>query len=566
MPHYSAVVLVSVFLLCSCSGGGGSSGPAVQTGVFLDSEVSQLHYEGQSNSGFTNSAGQFSYNEGEVLTFSLGGISLGSATGSQELTPFDLLGISTLDEAREGGIENELTNIVLFLQSLDRDQNPENGIDLEGLDAALAGETLDFTGDVPSFLNGDYRRIINQNGGHYRSSKSALNHLLSNLDQSIDVLLLDTLSTDFDGNGSFESIIRYGYTDMGRLALLDRVNGITDEIESSTSFEYDAAGNLVLEKTGQLEIEYGYDPLFGLLRKTVRSDGEVSSFVEFAYDSVGNLIRSEDTRSLRLPTFSFSPPLVDVGEGFPSFAMASDQIFMAGQPVLVSAGEPISSFGRDFGLAPTLLFADASSPGGELTERVLLVEYQYDENGNRILAIDSSSLDATGPSTTRFSYEDNRVVDIVTTGSGFDRKEIHIEYDADGHLLSCQRDMDGVLQDQYVPPDLLINFPQAGDLPGIGDYIEDCTNSVEYDDQGRATRIEQAATSFFPGYVQEIEYLADKIVLIRVDANMDSEFERFEEFDYLATGELSEHRIIRDGEIVFRVVREYKSMELPAIP
>ena len=566
MSRSSAVVFVSVFFLCSCSDGGGSNGPAVQTGVFRDSEVTQLRYEGQGNSGLTNSAGQFSYSEGELLTFSLGGISLGSATGSRELTPFDLLGIATLDEAREGGIENELTNIVIFLQSLDRDQDPENGIDLEGLDAALAGETLDFTGDVTSFLNGDYRRIMNQNGGHYRSSKSALNHLLSNLDQSVDVALLDTVSTDIDGDGSFESIVRYSYTERGRLASIDRVNGITDEIESSTSYEYDAAGNLVLETTGQLEIEYLYDPLFGLLSKTVRRDGEVNSSVGFAYDSVGNLIRSEDTSYLRSPVFFFPPPTIAVGTPFSPFDPASNPILhLTGPPVLLSRGEPTFAIG-DFGPLSTPLFGDVSFLGADLRELVQLVEYQYDENGNRILMINSSNLDTTAPSTTSFSYEDNRVVDIVTTGSGFDRREIHVEYDADGHLLSCQSEIDGVLQDQMLMPDLLINFPQAGVIPWISAYTDHCANIVEYDDLGRAIRFELAANSAFPGPVQELEYLTDKLVLIRVDNDADSEFEEFQEFDYLATGELSEHRIIRDGEIVFRVVREYKSMELPAIP
>ena len=73
-------------------------------------------------------------------------------------------------------------------------------------------------------------------------------------------------------------------------------------------------------------------------------------------------------------------------------------------------------------------------------------------------------------------------------------------------------------------------------------------------------------TVFYTGSIREIEYLGDKIVLIRVDNDADSEFEEVREFDYSTTGEVIEERIIRDGEIVFRRVREYRSMELPGIP
>ena len=55
-------------------------------------------------------------------------------------------------------------------------------------------------------------------------------------------------------------------------------------------------------------------------------------------------------------------------------------------------------------------------------------------------------------------------------------------------------------------------------------------------------------------------------MLIRVDNDADSEFEEVREFDYSITGEVIVERIISDGEIVFRRVREYKSMELPGIP
>ena len=44
------------------------------------------------------------------------------------------------------------------------------------------------------------------------------------------------------------------------------------------------------------------------------------------------------------------------------------------------------------------------------------------------------------------------------------------------------------------------------------------------------------------------------------------EFEEIQEFDYLSSGEVKEQRNIRNGEVVFRMVLEYISLELPGIP
>jgi hypothetical protein len=74
--------------LTSCGGSGGSDSTTatatatetetVSTGVFIDSAVEGLQYETSTQSGTTNSLGEYDYLAGETVTFSIGGIVLGS--------------------------------------------------------------------------------------------------------------------------------------------------------------------------------------------------------------------------------------------------------------------------------------------------------------------------------------------------------------------------------------------------------------------------------------------------------------------------------------------------------
>ena len=95
-------------------------------GVFYDSPVQGLEYETQSLSGITNENGEFNYKEGETVTFSVGGLVLGSAPGQEMVTPADLVVEIGKDIRR---LKNwKVTNISRFLQSLDKGGDIEERI------------------------------------------------------------------------------------------------------------------------------------------------------------------------------------------------------------------------------------------------------------------------------------------------------------------------------------------------------------------------------------------------------------------------------------------------------
>ncbi|MBD3655940.1 hypothetical protein [Marinobacter sp.] len=117
--------------LAAC-GGGSSSGTAntqdqanndaeakVVTGTFVDSPVGGLEYETTSGlSGLTNDAGEFTYQEGETVSFRIGAFNIGSSAGADVVSPFTL---TANDQAKAA-------NIARFLQTLDDDGVPGNGI------------------------------------------------------------------------------------------------------------------------------------------------------------------------------------------------------------------------------------------------------------------------------------------------------------------------------------------------------------------------------------------------------------------------------------------------------
>jgi len=124
-------------LLISACGGGSSGNPAqitneidsdtqqeqtesanLQTGRFVDSAVSGLQYETATQSGVTDADGSFSYQTGESITFSIGGISLPA----------------------------RVMNLARLLQTLDTDGDPINGITIsDAANASAAGLNVDFS-------------------------------------------------------------------------------------------------------------------------------------------------------------------------------------------------------------------------------------------------------------------------------------------------------------------------------------------------------------------------------------------------------------------------------------
>lgn len=150
----TAALLVSLLLVACSGGGGGDSKPGVTptpgpllTGVLTDAVVSGVFYQTETQSGLTNDNGQYNYEAGETVTFSIGDTRLGTVVAGPVITPLTLAGATDVTD-------QQVTNIVRLLMTLDVDGNPDNGITItENTRDAANGVTIDFNVPTMDFTN-----------------------------------------------------------------------------------------------------------------------------------------------------------------------------------------------------------------------------------------------------------------------------------------------------------------------------------------------------------------------------------------------------------------------------
>ena len=157
-------------------GSSSTSTPTIPTtakvGVLLDSVVTGVSFETSSGlTGLTNASGEFSYQTGDTVSFRLGDVELGSVAASPVLTPVELVGaVSTADR--------RVINLSRFLQSLDDDADPANGLSVtESARTALAGRSLNFNLPVSTFEITASVAVQAASGRTLVDASTAINHL-----------------------------------------------------------------------------------------------------------------------------------------------------------------------------------------------------------------------------------------------------------------------------------------------------------------------------------------------------------------------------------------------------
>ena len=183
MPSRSRLLLAAVVSVCALlllafpAKAQQADGSRVLTGVFY--QVEGLTYQTQTLSGTTSKKGEFRYHPGENVTFSVGGIVLGSAPGNKRLTTAHLvLGVN-------GDLKKlkvpKATNIARFLQSLDEDNNVDNGITISAATRETVSQykrKIDFTKKEADFAaQPNVVAVFAKLNKTLRSPAQARNHL-----------------------------------------------------------------------------------------------------------------------------------------------------------------------------------------------------------------------------------------------------------------------------------------------------------------------------------------------------------------------------------------------------
>jgi hypothetical protein len=152
----SFLAITTAFGLTACNNDG-DSGTSPVSGVLLDSAAEGVAYTASPSgqNSMTDSTGRFNCQTGDTVTFKIGGIELGKVSCASTVTPLELAGIAAWT-----GTDDKVNNRLLFVQSLDEDDDPSNGIKVtSAVASSLASKTLDFTKTASSF-NTDLAAVL----------------------------------------------------------------------------------------------------------------------------------------------------------------------------------------------------------------------------------------------------------------------------------------------------------------------------------------------------------------------------------------------------------------------
>lgn len=147
--HCRLILLCSTLSLFSCEGelwnttttatAAPTPTPAARTGVFIDSPTGGINYSTVTVNGSTNTNGEFQYNDGESVTFSIGSIDFPTVAARPVITLLDVVNTQDVNNI-------SVVNIARLLQSLDIDGDPINGIMISSTAHLFAtGLSVDFS-------------------------------------------------------------------------------------------------------------------------------------------------------------------------------------------------------------------------------------------------------------------------------------------------------------------------------------------------------------------------------------------------------------------------------------
>jgi len=401
------ITILNAVLLSACNGGGDDSpapgSSSALTGTFVDSPVSGLAYTTETQSGLTNELGEFRYNEGETVTFSIGNTVLGLAPGDDVITPFDLTGIKALDAEIE--IINSLRsstansydraiNIAALLQTLDKDGNPDNGIDLAEADSTLSDLSIPLFVKALAFENQVELTQAKSELGITRTRDfgATVKHLYSSLD--IEISSQHTAQQVSKSNWDLLESISFEYTTDGKVASRSTDENNDGEADITQIFDYDAQGNLTsINNTSTQTLEtLDYNDQSNL----------VSRFTD--NDSAPDLEESYDYLNDKLERFELDRGADGTVDSATQYSYGADGQLSGYE--LDKDGDNLADSVASFSYENNEVSRyteDSNNDGSPNT----IIAYTYDTQGNRLAQNISHDIDGTEFTTSKFKYDAN---------------------------------------------------------------------------------------------------------------------------------------------------------------
>jgi hypothetical protein len=225
----------------------------IQTAVLVDGVVEGCEYETSSGiTGITDADGNFSFREGDSVTFSVGGVVLGTATAEDIAEGHTFL--QDIADVDRGDLNDEyLENMATFLQSIDSDLDSDNIVISEQMRDALSDADI----DLRTATEQEVQDLVESVGGTYVDEEDAMEHVQDMLEEYTDMT-----SEDFDAH-------------------------VSDDVQTAT-FGTGAPVGVTFVTSSGIESEIGEDGQF------VYEEGDTISF----FDIDGNMIATIDSSDI----------------------------------------------------------------------------------------------------------------------------------------------------------------------------------------------------------------------------------------------------------------------------
>jgi hypothetical protein len=268
-----------------------SSADDLLVATLVDGIVEGAYYETSSGvTGYTDENGNFNFREGDSVTFSVGGVVLGTAT-AEDIASGQTFLQDIADVDRTDLNDEYLENMAVFLQSIDTADSGDNIVITQAMRDALADVTIDLT----TATEEEVKSLIESIGGNYVGEDAAMVHVQEMLQEyaGIDESEFDERISDDTLSATLGNEPQAGI----EFTTSSGVSGITDD---NGSFFYNVGDEITFTKDGEVlstidSNAIGDDSLitFNELESLNQTEIDFEN-LELDFDSLSEITDSED--------------------------------------------------------------------------------------------------------------------------------------------------------------------------------------------------------------------------------------------------------------------------------
>jgi len=258
----------------------------------VDGIVEGAYYETSSGvTGYTDENGNFNFREGDSVTFSVGGVVLGTAT-AEDIASGQTFLQDIADVDRTDLNDEYLENMAVFLQSIDTADSGDDIVITQAMRDALADVTIDLT----TATEEEIKSLIESIGGNYVGEDAAMVHVQEMLQEyaGIDESEFDERISDDTLSATLGKEPQAGI----EFTTSSGVSGITND---DGSFFYNEGDEITFTKDGEVlstidSNAIGDDSLitFNELESLNQTEIDFDN-LELDFDNLNEITDSDDT-------------------------------------------------------------------------------------------------------------------------------------------------------------------------------------------------------------------------------------------------------------------------------